>query len=270
MNVVVTGGSGRIESYVVRELRSHAHEVLNADSVAPSDNPARYLRVGLSEPEQVYHVFAQAHSPRGRFRAPAATTGAASASVHGQERGLRRSPLFSTASKEADRRHLPGRIRAVPQWHCEDDRSGLGGGGEGTALNLARIRRSPASLRSEAWAAVAAFPPVPTTPGAWTRRGRWRRRTRRVRGRVRQQGWYRPQQRTRSDAAGRGSDALPLTTRAAWTIIAAVRAGAIACRLMKSPKPLRSSLRWLVRCRGVRTYGSSEAPARGRVVYFVT
>lgn len=60
MNVVVTGGSGRIGRYVVRELRSYGHEVLNVDIVAPSDSAGRYLRVDLTDAGQVYQVFAQA------------------------------------------------------------------------------------------------------------------------------------------------------------------------------------------------------------------
>lgn len=39
MRIIVTGGSGRLGSYVIEDLSQHGHEVLNADSVRPGDAP---------------------------------------------------------------------------------------------------------------------------------------------------------------------------------------------------------------------------------------
>jgi len=49
MRVVVTGGSGRLGQYVVRELFTHAHHVSSLDSVKPRECPAPTYIVDLSK-----------------------------------------------------------------------------------------------------------------------------------------------------------------------------------------------------------------------------
>ena len=49
MRVAVTGGSGRLGQYVVRELFTHAHQVWSLDSVKPRECPAPTYAVDLSK-----------------------------------------------------------------------------------------------------------------------------------------------------------------------------------------------------------------------------
>lgn len=60
MNVVVTGGSGRIGQYVVKDLVENGHEVINVDWVAPEPGTSRHLRVDLTDSGDVYEVLAEA------------------------------------------------------------------------------------------------------------------------------------------------------------------------------------------------------------------
>ncbi|MCC6170013.1 MAG: NAD(P)-dependent oxidoreductase [Caldilineaceae bacterium] len=64
MNVLVTGGSGRIGRFVVAELAATGHAVVNADLSPASHAPGRFLRVDLTEPGDVYQAiaFAQAEA----------------------------------------------------------------------------------------------------------------------------------------------------------------------------------------------------------------
>lgn len=58
MKVLVTGGSGRIGRYVVRELVEAGHTVTNADVVRPQGEPGRFLRVDLTQAGEVYQALA--------------------------------------------------------------------------------------------------------------------------------------------------------------------------------------------------------------------
>src|SRR5215213_11840578 len=60
MKVLVTGGSGHIGQWVIAELLSHGHEVINADRAAPSPGrapaearEARYIETDVSDVGQV-------------------------------------------------------------------------------------------------------------------------------------------------------------------------------------------------------------------------
>ncbi len=60
MNILVTGGTGRIGRYVVREFAAAGHTVTNVD-LAPADGePGRFLRVDLTIPGDVYQALALA------------------------------------------------------------------------------------------------------------------------------------------------------------------------------------------------------------------
>jgi nucleoside-diphosphate-sugar epimerase len=63
MNVLVTGGSGRIGRYVVRELVSAGHVVTHIDLVRPQDElGGRFLRVDLTQAGQVYQALASSRA----------------------------------------------------------------------------------------------------------------------------------------------------------------------------------------------------------------
>ena len=58
MNILVTGGSGRIGRYVVRDLVDAGHTVTNADLAPLPDLPGGFLRVDLTEPGDAYQMLA--------------------------------------------------------------------------------------------------------------------------------------------------------------------------------------------------------------------
>jgi nucleoside-diphosphate-sugar epimerase len=60
MNVLVTGGSGKLGSVVVADLVAHGHNVLNADLVAPGEQLCPFLQVDLGDAGQVFEALAGA------------------------------------------------------------------------------------------------------------------------------------------------------------------------------------------------------------------
>ena len=65
MRVIVTGGSGRAGTYVVRELTQAGHEVTNVDRIRPQTRlPGTFIQLDLTDAGEVYDAFAQAR-PQG-------------------------------------------------------------------------------------------------------------------------------------------------------------------------------------------------------------
>ena len=62
MKILVTGGSGRIGRYVVRELVQAGHEVTSADVVPPANALCRALRVNLTDAGEVFQAVATAQA----------------------------------------------------------------------------------------------------------------------------------------------------------------------------------------------------------------
>jgi nucleoside-diphosphate-sugar epimerase len=60
MNILVTGGSGRIGRYVVRDLVRAGHEVTSVDVVPSVDRLCPSLRVDLTDAGEVYQALARA------------------------------------------------------------------------------------------------------------------------------------------------------------------------------------------------------------------
>jgi len=77
MRVVVTGGSGRLGQYVVRELFTHAHHVASLDSVKPRECPAPTYAVDLSKIDSLLDHFQKADAAihLARIRFPYTETG---------------------------------------------------------------------------------------------------------------------------------------------------------------------------------------------------
>lgn len=62
MNILVTGGSGRIGRYVVRDLAAAGHTVTNADRAPLPGLPGSFLRVDLTDAGDVYQALAYTKS----------------------------------------------------------------------------------------------------------------------------------------------------------------------------------------------------------------
>jgi len=62
MNILVTGGSGRIGHYVIQELTQAGHNVTSVDIRPPADGRCRFFRVDLTESGEVYQALATANA----------------------------------------------------------------------------------------------------------------------------------------------------------------------------------------------------------------
>ena len=58
MQILVTGASGRIGRYVVKELVGAGHRVTGVDILAPEATSSRFLRVDLTNAGEVYQALA--------------------------------------------------------------------------------------------------------------------------------------------------------------------------------------------------------------------
>jgi nucleoside-diphosphate-sugar epimerase len=71
MRVVVTGGSGRLGQFVVRELFTHAHQVSAIDTIKPRECPAPTYLADLNKIDSLFEQFKNAdaviHLARQRF-----------------------------------------------------------------------------------------------------------------------------------------------------------------------------------------------------------
>jgi nucleoside-diphosphate-sugar epimerase len=60
IKVIVTGGSGRVGRYLVRELAEAGHDVVNVDRARPPEPlPGRSIWLDLTDAGEVYDAFAQ-------------------------------------------------------------------------------------------------------------------------------------------------------------------------------------------------------------------
>ena len=55
-NVVVTGGSGRLGPWVIKDLIAHGYDVTNVDTRQPADSVARTIVANLENLGEAYHV----------------------------------------------------------------------------------------------------------------------------------------------------------------------------------------------------------------------
>ena len=62
MQILVTGASGRIGRYVVRELVEAGHSVTGVDILPPEEGSPRFLRVDLTDAGEVYQALAGARA----------------------------------------------------------------------------------------------------------------------------------------------------------------------------------------------------------------
>jgi len=62
MRVLITGGSGRIGRYVVRELMKYGHEVTSVDLFPDANSPCRTLRVDVTNAGEVYQALTSARA----------------------------------------------------------------------------------------------------------------------------------------------------------------------------------------------------------------
>jgi nucleoside-diphosphate-sugar epimerase len=62
MNILVTGGAGRVGRYVVRELLAHGHTVTSVDITAQPTAPCATLQVDLTQAGEVYNGLARSRA----------------------------------------------------------------------------------------------------------------------------------------------------------------------------------------------------------------
>ncbi|MBC8136171.1 MAG: NAD(P)-dependent oxidoreductase, partial [Fibrella sp.] len=63
MRIIVTGGSGKAGSFVVRELAEAGHEVTNIDVQRPKESlPGNFIHLNLSDAGEVYDAFFQSRA----------------------------------------------------------------------------------------------------------------------------------------------------------------------------------------------------------------
>lgn len=71
MKVIVTGGSGRLGQYAVKELLGHGFDVLSIDTAQPSTKVCRFMATDLMKIEELHGIFSGAdavvHLARKRF-----------------------------------------------------------------------------------------------------------------------------------------------------------------------------------------------------------
>ena len=59
MNILVTGSSGQIGQYVVRDLVQAGHTVTGADLHTAAEVPGHFLRVDLTQAGEIYNALAR-------------------------------------------------------------------------------------------------------------------------------------------------------------------------------------------------------------------
>src|SRR4051812_48337263 len=60
LKVVVTGGSGRVGAFVIKELLARGHEVINVDRRYPSEPGGQFIYAQLGQREQVQPILEKA------------------------------------------------------------------------------------------------------------------------------------------------------------------------------------------------------------------
>jgi nucleoside-diphosphate-sugar epimerase len=75
MRIIVTGGTGRLGRYVIKELVEHGHDVLSIDRVVPSEQACPSLALDLVEVKGLFSVFDSADAVMHLARIPFPYTG---------------------------------------------------------------------------------------------------------------------------------------------------------------------------------------------------
>jgi nucleoside-diphosphate-sugar epimerase len=75
MRIIVTGGTGRLGRYVIKELVEHGHDVLSIDTVVPSEQACPSLALDLAEVKGLLSVFDSADAVMHLARIPFPYTG---------------------------------------------------------------------------------------------------------------------------------------------------------------------------------------------------
>ena len=75
MRIIVTGGTGRLGRYVIKQLVEHGHDVLSIDTVVPSEQACPSLALDLAEGKGLLNVFDNADAVIHLARIPFPYTG---------------------------------------------------------------------------------------------------------------------------------------------------------------------------------------------------